>query len=280
MKGSLISFVGKLPSTRYYGHQVHHMNISPLVVDPIIGPLFTQAAITNGILFFGLNFTKQKSLSPEGLIHAAILGLGLWTFLGIQGWTLCVIYLIAGSVVTKIRMEEKQKLGIAEKREGARGPENVWGSAATAMICAILTYLYPLSAGVFKVGYVASLATKLSDTFGSEIGKAYGKTTYLITSLKKVPRGTEGAVSLEGTVAGILGSIAFTYAALALGLITSNTEVLACVFAAFIATTAESYIGAIFQDSIPWLTNELVNLINTLIGAAVAIAVVSLQMHA
>ena len=46
-----------------------------------------------------------------------------------------------------------------------------------AMTCAILTYLYPQHADLFKVGYVGSLATKLSDTCGSEIGKAYGKTT-------------------------------------------------------------------------------------------------------
>lgn len=46
--------------------------------------------------------------------------------------------------------------------------------------------------------------------------QAYGKTTYLITSLKLVPRGTEGAVSLEGTLAG-LGAAA-VYAAAAFGL--------------------------------------------------------------
>ena len=60
------------------------------------------------------------------------------------------------------------------------------------MICAILTYLVPSYAELLKVGYVASLATKLSDTFGSEIGKAYGKTTFLITTLARVPKGTEG----------------------------------------------------------------------------------------
>eukprot|EP00854_Cymbomonas_tetramitiformis_P013834 gene13834-16349_t len=43
---------------------------------------------------------------------------------------------------------------------------------------------------------------ELSDTVSSEVGKAYGKTTYLSTTFKTVPRGTEGAVSLEGTVAG------------------------------------------------------------------------------
>ena len=32
--------------------------------------------------------------------------------------------------MTKVKMVEKQKLGIAEKRDGKRGPENVWGSAS------------------------------------------------------------------------------------------------------------------------------------------------------
>ena len=39
--------------------------------------------------------------------------------------------------------------------------------------------------------------------------QAYGRTTYLITTLQRVPRGTEGAVSAEGTLAG-LAAAAFT----------------------------------------------------------------------
>jgi uncharacterized membrane protein len=42
--------------------------------------------------------------------------------------------------------------------------------------------------------------------------------------------------------------------------------------AAFIATNIESLIGATLQDEIPWMTNEVVNFINTTIGAIVAIA--------
>lgn len=46
--------------------------------------------------------------------------------------------------------------------------------------------------------------------------QAYGRTTYLITTLKTVPRGTEGAVSLEGTAAGIAAAALFAGGALAL----------------------------------------------------------------
>ena len=35
-----------------------------------------------------------------------------------------------------------------------------------------------------------------------------GRTTYLITTLARVPAGTEGAVSAEGTAAGVVGSLA------------------------------------------------------------------------
>lgn len=246
-----------------------------LFPDPVMIPVFQQSLIVNGGLFSLLQLSNQRSLTRDGLIHAFVLGLGLWTFLGLQGWALCVAYLIFGSVVTKIKMKEKESLGIAEARGGARGPENVWGSAATAMTCAMLTYLCPAYAPALLVAYVASLATKLSDTVASEIGKAYGKSTFLITTLQMVPRGTEGAVSLEGTLAGVAASIVVSALAMALGLVDISGGVI-CVIAAFVATTCESFIGALFQDSIDWLTNELVNLINTAIGAVVAIALYKL----
>lgn len=52
-----------------------------------------------------------------------------------------MVYLLAGSRVTKVRMSEKAKLGISEGRGGRRGPENVWGSAATGALCALATAL-------------------------------------------------------------------------------------------------------------------------------------------
>jgi uncharacterized protein (TIGR00297 family) len=124
------------------------------------------------------------------------------------------------------------------------------------------------------LGYAASFCTKLSDTCASEIGKAYGKHTFLITTLQPVPRGTEGAVSLEGTIAGIVGSILMALVSWAVGVI-DLTGILVCVVAAFIATNIESVIGATVQSQFEWLTNEVVNFFNTLIGAIAAIVLAS-----
>jgi uncharacterized protein (TIGR00297 family) len=124
------------------------------------------------------------------------------------------------------------------------------------------------------LGYVASFATKLSDTCGSEVGKAYGKRTFLITTLQPVARGTEGAISLEGTLAGVVGSIASAFIGWGVNLI-SLTDVFLCAISAFVATNVESLIGATLQSKFDWMTNEVVNFINTLIGAIVAVLLAS-----
>jgi uncharacterized protein (TIGR00297 family) len=93
---------------------------------------------------------------------------------------------------------------------------SVWGSSIAGVICAwgaITTGEYAL----FQLGFVASFCSKLSDTVSSEIGKAYGRTTYLITTMSRVPAGTEGAVSLEGTLAGVGAALGFATLALTIG---------------------------------------------------------------
>jgi len=214
----------------------------------------------------------KKLLTPAGYFHAGILGVLVWGTLGWRGYGVVLFYFLIGSVVTRIGMAEKEARGIAEKRSGIRGPENVWGSALSGAICAFLSLFlgYPWQS-LLVLGYVASFSTKLSDTTASEVGKAYGKSTFLITNLQSVPRGTEGAISLEGTLAGLVASGVISLLAWALGLI-SLMGVVWCIIAAFVATNLESLIGATLQSQWDWLTNELVNVINTLIGALVAIS--------
>ncbi len=229
-----------------------------------------------GIVFIA----PKKLLTPAGLLHAWFLGVLLWGTLGWQGYVVVMFYFLVGSAVTRIGMKQKEAEGIAEKRSGARGPENVWGSALIGALCALAIGLINwglisipvetrLITSLLLLGFVASFSTKLSDTCASEVGKAYGKSTFLITTLQPVPRGTEGAVSLEGTLAGMLASAAIAFLAWGIGLI-NILGVAWCILAAFIATNIESVIGATLQSKYTWLTNEVVNIINTLIGAIAA----------
>jgi len=236
------------------------------------------AIALNTVLLAIAWFVPKKLLTPAGLIHAWFLGVIVWGTLGWSGYGVILFYFGVGSAVTRIGMAQKEAAGIAEKRSGARGPENVWGSALIAALCALGVYLFDSStlshpiAQLFALGYVASLSTKLADTCASEVGKAYGKRTFLITNLSPVPPGTEGAVSLEGTLAGLLGGAAIATVAWGLQML-PPIHILTCVVAAFIATNLESLIGATAQSRYEWLTNEMVNIINTFLGAIAAVII-------
>jgi len=238
-----------------------------------------QAFAINVVLFSTFSSKLLKSLTSEGFAHAMVLGTLLWATLGFRGWLVCVSYLIFGSAVTKIRFKEKEAAGIAEARGGRRGPENVWGSALVALICAACSVqggsFLGIESSYYVLAFVSSLATKLADTFASEIGKAYGKTAFLITTFERVPPGTEGAISVEGTVAAIVGGTLLSI--IGCGLLKEISfpgGVAISTTASFLATNAESVIGASTQGKkgFTWMTNEVVNFLNTLIGAGIAIA--------
>lgn len=144
------------------------------------------------------------------------------------------------------------------------------GSGLAGMVCAMAA-LATSEYSIFQTAFVASFCSKLSDTVSSEIGKGFGKTTYLITSLQRVPPGTEGAVSAEGTLAGIAAALAYALLALMLGQVSLQGTAI-CTVAATIANIMESYIGATSQDSIEWLTNDVVNVIQICVAAAIAAA--------
>lgn len=221
--------------------------------------------------------TPQKALTRAGVIHAGILGLVVWGSLGGRGYGVVAAYFLIGTAVTKLGIRRKQAQGIAEKRGGARGPENVWGSALTGAICALGYALFPHP--LWWLGYSASFAAKLADTVSSEVGKAYGRQTFLITTWQAVPPGTEGAVSLEGSLAGVAAAGGLSLLAWGIGgeWVGANPLWLGiCWIAGILATLAESWIGVVLQPRWSWLTNEVVNGIQTTLAALLAMAAGSL----
>ena len=231
-----------------------------------------------GILGLGL-LAPQTALTRAGVVHAALLAFIVWGSLGWQGFAIVAAYFVLGTAVTRVGMAEKEAKGIAEKRGGARGPENVWGSALTGAVCALGYGAWPHP--LWLLGYVASFAAKLADTTSSEIGKAYGKRTFSIVSFKPVPPGSEGAISFEGTVAGwvaamVLTVLGFVSATRMPGETMAWAWMLPCWVAAVVATTIESWMGATIQEDYEWLTNEVINGIQTTLAAAIAVGLVLL----
>ncbi|WVZ01572.1 hypothetical protein V8G54_027641 [Vigna mungo] len=248
-----------------------------------------SALFSNAMIFLLGSPILVTGLSLSGIVAAFLLGTLTWRAFGSPGFFLVAVYFVivsslfslaklvlkVGTAATKVKMAQKVAQGVAEKRRGRRGPGSVIGSSAAGCICAFLT-IFGVGGETFsrlwRLGFVASFCTKLSDTVSSEIGKAYGKTTYLITTFKVVPRGTEGAVSVEGTLAGIVASVVLAFISFLVGEVGSH-EAIICVLAAQIANLGESVIGAALQEKegFKWLNNDAVNVINILMGSIIAV---------
>ena len=97
----------KLPD-RCKSVSVKAINPVQFVLSPEIYPIFEEAVLFNTAQALLLTIVKQKALTNQGLVHATVLGIGLWTFLGFRGWIICVTYLILGSLATKVKMKEKE----------------------------------------------------------------------------------------------------------------------------------------------------------------------------
>ncbi|KAK2422718.1 protein VTE6, chloroplastic [Trifolium repens] len=239
-------------------------------------PATWQSSLLSNLLIFLLGSPiLVTGLSFSGIVAAFLLGTLTWRAFGSSGFLLVATYFIIGTAATKVKMAQKMEQGVAEKRRGRRGPGSVIGSSAADCLCAFLTIFGvggPAFSQLWRLGFVASFCTKLSDTVSSEIGKAYGKTTYLVTTFKVVPRGTEGAVSVEGTLAGILASVVLAFVSFLLGEVGSH-EVIICILASQFANLGESIIGAALQEKegFRWLNNDLVNIINISMGSIIAV---------
>jgi uncharacterized protein (TIGR00297 family) len=220
------------------------------------------AAAAN-LLAAGLGY-RARTVSASGALTGAVIGTIVFVCAGWQGWILLLVTFAAAAVTSRLGLQRKAALGIAEARDGRRGAGNAianTGVAAAAALLAVLSYAHDTA----LVAFVAALTAGGSDTIASEIGKAWGRRTFLITNLRAVPPGTSGALSIEGTLAGLAGAFALAGLGVVLGL--ASTSAIAAIAGGVAAgSIAESVMGATLEER-GFVNNDVLNFLNTSIAA-------------
>jgi len=245
-------------------------------VDPVGLVLALAVAGAMGYLAWLLG-----TASVTGMLTGVFMGL-VTIVLGGFGWFVALIAFFGiGGFASKYRYEEKRELGVAEANEGARGTRNVLANAAVAILAVVGFAASPrlsADAGVFVLAFAGSLATAMSDTLSSELGVLYGDPK-LITSFEEVRPGTDGGVTLQGSLAGAAGALTVAVIALALLGVTPEGAGLVVV-GGVVGMTVDSLLGAAVEGR--GLGNQSVNFLATLsgalftAGAGVALGLVSL----
>ena len=209
-----------------------------------------------------------RTVSVSGAIVGAVLGTTIFICTGWQGWLLLLATFAIAVVTTRLGLARKRALKIDEARGGRRGAGNAianTGVATVAALVSVISYAQDQS----LLAFVAALAAGGSDTVASEIGKAWGRRTFLVTNMRKVPPGTAGAMSLEGTLAGVAGAFALGATGAALGLVDWDV-LLAIAGGATVGALIESILGATFERR-GVVNNDVLNFVNTATAAYVAI---------
>jgi uncharacterized protein (TIGR00297 family) len=208
-----------------------------------------------------------RLVRPSGALAGAVLGTVILAFGGAPLYLLLWVFFGVGTLATRFRKSRKEAMGRAEEKGGRRGATNVLANVSVAAFCALVAGLTP-HGDAFRLAAAAALATALMDTMGTEVGQAITSPTALLPDLRQVPPGTDGAVSVAGTLAG-LAAAALLAASSILSLLFTPRGAVAVVLAAALGTVVESLLG---RSGAPWRVSNghVLNFINTLVGAAAA----------
>jgi uncharacterized protein (TIGR00297 family) len=228
------------------------------------------ALLTNGLV--GAAGYAARTVSVSGLAAGVIIGTLVYAGAGAGAWLLLVVAFAAAALTSRVGYRRKLQLGIAEERGGRRGAGNAIANTGLAALAAVLCVTTP-----YRVEALFALAAALiagsSDTVASEIGKAFGRRTFLVVGFRPVPPGTSGALSLEGTAAGVAAAAVLGLVAVRAGLAAPD-HLLVLVAAATTASLVESALGATLEAP-RVLNNDVLNFINTAAAAGLALLMVS-----
>ena len=255
---------------------------------------------------------KKDLLNETGTLMAIILGFVVFSFPmnPIPGWiwfSTMALFFVLSSIVTRFKKQDKEQVNAEFAKGGIRDAMQVFANGAGAALFAVIYHFYP-SDFVF-LGFAATLATVNADTWATELGVLSKAKPFLITNLKKVERGTSGAISTFGTLASLGGAVAIALAAVVLITIGLKVD----VFTAFplgvigfivivsicglLGALIDSLMGAtwqvmyycekckketerrthkcgnktIYRKGAKWFDNDLVNLLSSIVAAIIAV---------
>jgi uncharacterized protein (TIGR00297 family) len=251
------------------------MAIKPIVALSSAPPIAWPWIVVNTVLAIGGYAIRGVDLS--GAVAGWILGCIIIAGGGPPLYVALLAFFIIGTLATKLGYGRKARAGLAEEKGGRRGASHAVANVGVAAICAVACWrglgFVPLFMGI------AALATAAADTTASEIGQLFGKRAFLPLSFRRVERGTEGAISIEGTLAGMVAGCIVAIAGTAMvahhfraGFIGSvaiykSHVIIVLTLCAFLGSYLESILGSWNRRHGSPIANGTLNFANTMFGA-------------
>jgi uncharacterized protein (TIGR00297 family) len=221
-----------------------------------------------GVLTLGFALLARgiRGVTTSGALVGAVSCFFLYLGVGPGAFAALISVFALAWITTRLGYQHKQNLGTAERREGRKASQ-VLANLGVATACAALSVLAHHRM-LFLLAMAAALSEAAADTVSSELGQAYGKNARLITTWNLVPPGTDGAVSLVGTLAGVVAALVVSSVCFLGGLVPQEWLAISAG-AAVLGMVADSFLGA-WLERRQLVNNDSVNFLGTLIAALTA----------
>ena len=221
-------------------------------------------------LLFAVAARVMGSVTDGGAMVGIIVAFTFMVTIGLAGFVPLLTLFLLTLFATRWRRRRKERLGLAE-RSGGRSALQVLANLAVAAGCAIPVLWFPEYSELLLTAAMAALAEAAADTVSSEIGQAAASNAYLIVGLRSVPIGTNGAVSLAGTLSGVIAAFVIAWVSAGFGIVAWSTVPVTAI-AGSAGMMFDSLLGATWENS-GRLGNDAVNFLSTAFAADLALVI-------
>ncbi len=217
---------------------------------------------------FALVARGMGAVTDGGALVGVIVAFVLMLAAGLHGFLPLITVFLLTVTTTRWGYARKQRLGVAERRRGRKASQ-ILANLGAAVLCALAAIWFPRFSDVLLRAAMAALAEAAADTVSSEVGQATANTAYMITGLRPAAIGTNGAISVEGTLAGCIAASIVAWVSSFAGLVAWQWTPIVAV----------AGVGGMFLDSILGATwenagkmgNDSVNFVSTVFAADLAL---------
>ncbi len=209
-----------------------------------------------------------KGVTPDGALAGFVVAFAIFLALGTSGFVVLFAVYLLTAAATRWRRDLKAQYGKTHQPNG-RTARQVLANCAAAAVIAVAGIAFPQAMRALLPGLVAALAEAAADTVSSETGEALRGRTFMLTTFRRVDPGPDGAISLGGTLCGLLAAFVIALFAWVTGLLSLEWSLIAaaCGFAGMLF---DSLLGATLESR-GLLANDGVNFISTIFAADVAL---------
>jgi uncharacterized protein (TIGR00297 family) len=217
-------------------------------------------------LAFAVSARRLRAVTLSGAVAGGVLAFLLFVAGGYGAFAALIAVFLLTWITTRTGHQRKRQLGTAEQGGGRSASQVIAniGVAAAAAVVGLVTR-HPAA----FVASAAALAEAAADTTSSEVGQAVSDSAYLITSFRQVPVGTDGGISIAGTLAGMAAAVAVAAVCWATRIIAAPW-LLPVAAAGALGMFVDSFLGATLERR-HRLNNDAVNLLSTIAAVLFAL---------